>query len=414
MSKVVMRIALFHNLPSGGAKRSMYEATRRLAARHTIDAYSLSSANHEFADLRPYVARHHVFSFRPWPLFGSPFGRLNQAVRLVDLWRLRRLARRMAAAIPWAEYDVLLAHPCQFESSPSLLRWAQGVPTVYYCHEPLRLLYEPMPPRPYAPAASRRQRLLDRVDPLPGLYRRTLQHIDRANLRSAHAVLVNSQFICESVRRIYQAAAAVSYHGVDADLFRPLSLPRQRFVLSVGSLTPLKGFDWLIRAIACIAPARRPSLVIVSNFQNPPERAYLEQLAQAFGVDLRLLANISDARLVELYNQAALTAYAPHAEPFGLVPLESMACATPVVAVREGGVAESIVHEETGLLTARDPQQIAAAIERLLEDATMAETYGRNGRAHVLQHWTWEQAAVTLEHHLICASSRQPLHSRKD
>lgn len=409
-----MRIALFHNLPSGGAKRSMYEATRRLATRHTIDVYTLASANHEFADLRPYAARHQVFPFQPWPLFSSPFGRLNQVVRLADLGRLRRLARRMAAVIPWAEYDVLLAHPCQFEGSPSLLRWAQGVPTVYYCHEPLRLLYEPMPPRPYASVASRRQRLLDRVDPLPGLYRRTLQRIDYANLRSAHAVLVNSQFIRESVRRIYQAAAVVSYHGVDVDCFRPLSLPRQRFVLSVGSLTPLKGFDWLIRAIACIPPARRPSLVIVSNFQNPPERAYLEQLAQAAGVDLRLLANISDARLVELYNQAALTAYVPHNEPFGLVPLESMACATPVVAVREGGIAESIVHEETGLLTERDPQQIAAAIERLLSDTSLTETYGRNGRAHVLQHWTWEQAAATLEHHLICASSRQPLHSRKD
>ncbi len=411
---MAMHIALFHNLPSGGAKRSVHEATRRLATRHTIDVYTLASANHEFADLRPYVARHHVFPFRPWPLFGSPLGRLNQMVRLADLWRLRRLARRMAAAIPWGEYDVLLAHPCQFESSPSLLRWAQGAPTVYYCHEPLRLLYETMPPRPYAPTASRRQRLLDRLDPLPGLYRRTLRRVDRANLRSADAVLVNSQFIRESVRRIYQTAAIVSYHGVDVDCFRPLSLPRERFVLSVGSLTPLKGFDWLIRAIACIPPARRPSLVIVSNFQNPPERAFLEQLAQASGVDLRLLANISDARLVELYNQAALTAYAPHAEPFGLVPLESMACATPVVAVREGGVAESVVHEETGLLTERDPQQIAAAIERLLDDANLAERYGRSGRAHVVRHWTWEQAAATLERHLICASSGQPLCAGKD
>lgn len=409
-----MRIALFHNLPSGGAKRSIHEATRRLATRHTIDVYTLASANHEFADLRPHVAHHRVFPFHPWPLFGSPLGRLNQVVRLVDLWRLRRLARHMAAAIPWAAYDVLLAHPCQFEGSPSLLRWAQDAPTVYYCHEPLRLLYEPMPPRPYAPTASRRQRLLDRFDPLPGLYRRTLQRIDRANLRSANAVLVNSQFIRESVRRIYQASAIVSYHGVDVDCFRPLSLPRQRFVLSVGSLTPLKGFDWLIRAIARIPLVRRPPLVIVSNFQNPPERAYLEQLAQASGVDLRLLANVSDERLVELYNQAALTAYAPHAEPFGLVPLESMACATPVVAVREGGVAESVVHEETGLLTERDPQQIAAAIERLLDDTTLAERYGRNGRAHVLQHWTWEQAAATLEHHLISASSGQPPGSRKD
>jgi glycosyltransferase involved in cell wall biosynthesis len=137
---------------------------------------------------------------------------------------------------------------------------------------------------------------------------------------------------------------------------RPLDLEKRNFVLSVGSLTPLKGFDFLIRAMAELPEAGRPRLVIVSNFQNPPEKTYLEGLAGELHVELELLNNVSDQRLVELYNQAKMVLYAPVREPFGLVPLEAMACGTPVVGVCEGGVLETVLDGETGILVERDLQ----------------------------------------------------------
>ena len=79
-----MRIALYHNLPSGGAKRTLQEATKRLAVNHQIDVYTLTTANHDFADLRPYVASHQVFEFQPGALLASPFGRFNQIIRIED------------------------------------------------------------------------------------------------------------------------------------------------------------------------------------------------------------------------------------------------------------------------------------------------------------------------------------------
>jgi glycosyltransferase involved in cell wall biosynthesis len=175
-------------------------------------------------------------------------------------------------------------------------------------------------------------------------------------------------------------------------------------LLSVGSLTPLKGFDFLIQAVAGIPCNQRPSLIIASNFQSPPERDYLKQLATELNVDLKLLANIRDKHLVRLYNQARVVVYAPIREPSGLVPLEAMACDTPVVGVREGGVPESIVHQHTGLLVERDPAQFAAAIQHLLSNPSLASEYGRNGREHVLRNWTWDESVATLEHHLAtCA-----------
>ncbi len=405
-----MRIAVYHNLPSGGAKRALAETVRRLAARHQIDVFTLSSADHEFADLRPFVRRHHVYDFAPGRLFGSPWGRLNQAVRLRDLARLDSLTRRIAADIDGGGYDVLFSNPCRFENSPSLLRHLRSTPAAYYCQEPLRRLYEPMPARPYDGAESRSRRLLNRVDPLPALYHWTLKRQDRSSLRAAAAVLVNSHYVRQTVAEIYGTQAVVSYLGVDVSRFRPGDAAREPYVLSVGSLTPLKGFDFLVRALAELPAAARPRLVIASNFQNPPERDYIHALAGELGVRVELLAGISDDELVDLYRHAALVVYAPIREPFGLVPLEAMACATPVVSVREGGTGESIVDGETGFLVERDPARFAAAVQQLLADPARAAEMGQAGRALVLRRWSWECAAETLEQHLAACLAQRPAH----
>lgn len=403
-----MRIAVYHNLPSGGAKRTLQELMRRLSTRHDIDVYALSTADHTFADVRPWSAHHHTIPFRPLPLLHSPLGRLNQVVRTLDLARLGLPARAIARRIDGGGYDVAFVHPCRFEQSPSVLRHLRRTPSVYYCQEALRSMYEVMPPRPYDDDAIGRRRLLNQVDPLPAFYRSRVKSVDRANLRSAGTVLVNSRYMAGTIRRIYGADAHVSYLGVDTSHFRPLGLERRPFVLSVGSLTPLKGFDFLIEALACCAPSTRPRLVIVSNFANAPERAYLTDLGRARGVEIELVGHASEDDLVRLYNEARVVAYSPVREPFGLVPLEAMACGTPVVAVDEGGIPESILDGRTGLLTDRHPGRFAAAIERLVADSALAARCGDEGRDHVSREWTWERAAVRLEAHLATAAAGAP------
>jgi glycosyltransferase involved in cell wall biosynthesis len=392
-----LRIALFHNLHSGGAKRTLYEEARRLTERHHLDLYTLSSADRDFCDLRPYVEDRHVYDFEPGKLFRSPFGRLNQGVRLFDLIRLNRLARRVAADIDADGYDVVLVHPCQYAQSPSVLRYLR-TPTVYYCHEPLRELYETPPPRPYRQESAMRV-ALDTIDPLRGAYRLLLRYLDRVSLRSATLVLANSQFTRQNVRRFYGVEATVCPHGIDTTAFRPLEVPRDGFVLSVGALTPNKGFDTIIEGLGRVPEEQRPSLMIISNYAEPRERAYLKELAATQGVDIRLHTGVGDEALVDAYNRAAMVAYAPVREPLGLVPLEAMACGTPVVGVREGGVAETVRHGETGLLAERDPAAFALAIQNLLDDEN-AQRFGILGRAYVRQKWGWEHAVEMLEQYL--------------
>jgi glycosyltransferase involved in cell wall biosynthesis len=401
-----MRIAVYHNLPSGGAKRTLSEAVRRLASRHDFDVYTLASASHDFADLRPFVGQHSVFPFQPSPLLKSPFGRLNQVIRLADLLRLRKLGRSIARQIEQNDYDVVMVCQCQFEHSPSILRYLRRVPSVFYCQEPLRLFYESMPSRPYHDDSISRRRILNQFDPLPILYRRVLKGIDRLNARAAGKVLVNSQFMAEAVSQVYEVTTAVSYHGVDLEQFRPLPIQKENVVVSAGSLTPLKGFDFLIRALAYFPAERRPTLAIASNFQNPQERSYLEEVARGLGVKVDLLDNVTDCELVKLYNQAKVVVYAPIREPFGLVPLEAMACATPVVAVKEGGICETVIDNQTGFLVERDPFRFAVAVQQLVDNPSLARQFGSNGRELVLGRWTWDRAAASLESHLTASGSK--------
>lgn len=407
-----MRIAIYHNLPSGGAKRALFELVRHLAVNHDLDVYTLASANHDFADIRPYVTGHKVYNFVPAALLSSPWGRLNQAIRLGDLHRLRWLSRRVAADIELGGYDLVFVHGCQYEKAPAILYYIQTSPKVYYCQESLRHLYESMPVRPYAHRTGLRTSF-DRLDPLPALYHTTLKYMDRCNLRDASCVLVNSEYSRSEIRRIYGVDAQVSYLGVDTVGFHPSGTERDNFVLSVGSITPLKGFDFLITALGKVPTSQRPKLVIASNFQDPSERTYLSALAAGCMVDLHLMGNVSDEQLSALYNRARMTLYAPIREPFGLVALESMACATPVVAVSEGGVQETIVHGDNGLLTERNASQFAEAVQLLLDDQDMADRLGKNGRTHVVRKWSWEQAATRLENHLTASWLRWKSEARE-
>jgi glycosyltransferase involved in cell wall biosynthesis len=393
-----VRIAIYHNLPSGGGKRALYELTRHFTEGHILDIYTLSTSDHEFCDLRPYSHSYQVFPFTPFPLANSPFGRLNQGIRAVDLLRLRRIQRSIAQKIDRINYDVVFVHHCRFGQSPSLLKFLK-TPSVYYCQEPPRLLYEPPVPRPYT-EFSRVQRLGNWFDPFPGIYRRTLARLDCQNMRAATRVLVNSHYSRETLYRTYGIFAQVAYLGVDTEKFHPLGLPRENFVLSVGALNPHKGFDFLIESLAFLETAQRPQLVIVSNFQDARERQFLERLAAEKQVRVTFKVMIPDEDLVRLYNQAQLTLYAPIMEPFGFVPLESMACGTPVVGVREAGVRETVRDGVTGVLTEREPRWMAAAIQNLLNAPPLMAEYSAKSREDTVTRWSWEHASITMERFL--------------
>ena len=393
-----MKIAIYHNLPSGGAKRTLYETMKRLSHRHLSDVYTLDTADKEFCSLREYAKSEFVFHFSPLRLFRSPFGRLNQLQRWRDLQRMDRLARHIAGVIDSGMYDVVFAQPCMWTQAPLVLRYLR-TPSIYYCHEPPRHFYEQID---RATTVKRGPFFaLNRIDPLIRLYRSTGRHLDQMAVQSARLVLVNSIFIQKRVKQIYGVESTVSYLGVDTDIFSPSPKNgHEPYILSVGAIQPHKGFDFLIDSIARIDKRIRPSLKLVGNMQNLREQSFLQAMAQEKEVDLQIEVGIDQNTLVQRYNDSTLVAYAPHNEPFGLVPLEAMACGKPVVGVNEGGVKETVINEKTGFLVDRDPEKFGQALQLMLDNPDLVDEYGRNGRRHVLENWSWDRSVQKLEQHM--------------
>lgn len=393
-----MKIALFHDLPSGGAKRTLYEQIRRLSNRHEIDLFSLGCANQDFADIRQFTQRITIVPFSTLPLLKSPLGRLNQGIRTIDLIRLRKVMKALAAEINEGMYDLALVHPCQFTFSPTILRYLR-IPSLYYRQDVVRWLHDP-PIQRSSHHKSGWKPWLDKIDPLLNTYKRFLIHEDLTSMARATKVVTNSYFVRESLYRIYGIAPDVCYHGVDIDQFHPLKLDRQNFVLSVGMVNPYKGYDFMIECIASMPEEKRPLLVIAYNSVDPIELHYLQDLAYQRSVKVEFKSQITDQVLLELYNRARCVLYTPVMESFGLVPLEAMACATPVVGIREAGVRETILDGYNGLLADRHPAEFAAAISRIIDDPSFATRLGQQARTNVEKHWNWGKAIEKLESYL--------------
>jgi glycosyltransferase involved in cell wall biosynthesis len=395
----MLRIALYHNLPSGGAKRAVHEWTRRLAGSNSIDVYTLSTADHAFCDIRPFVQKYKIVDFRPHRQFTSPWGRLNWLQRWRDLGAMTRASRLMAAEINHGGYDVVFASPCLYTYIPILVRFLQA-PVVYYLHEPFGPTITWQFQRPYLKKRDKWRELSRRFDPLYVLYFRRLENSRIASLRNTTRILANSQFTQQCMKREYNLDPAVCYCGVDLDRFHQIhDIQTENCIISVGELTPRKGFDFLIESLANMPIDKRPVLKLACNWVSPDERHYVQELAARNDIKLHILVKLSTEELVLEYNKAQMCVYTPVSEPFGLVPLEAMACGIPVIGVREAGVMETIRHGETGLLVERDPKAFATAIESLLGNLPLRKQYGQEGRAYVAKQWSWDRSTEELEAH---------------
>jgi glycosyltransferase involved in cell wall biosynthesis len=333
-----------------------------------------------------------VFEYQPRPPIRYGLY-LNDLRRRRDLSDLERVHKRAAEAIDALRFDVVLADVCRYTSAPFALKYLR-TPAAYYCHEPPRALHETAW-RPY----------LTRYQQLRRFWRapieRSLQHglreIDRELVRSARLVLTNSEFTRRRIERIYGVDARVCPPGIAVPPGGTNKSPSSRYVLSVGTLEPHKGFAFLIEAIATVPEDTRPALHVVGNAQNDGYRVHIERLAKARAVDLTIKLAIPEDGLAAEYRGATLFVFAAHDEPLGLAPLEAMAHGLPVLAVNEGGPGETVRPGENGVLVPRDAAAFGVALTELLEAPTRRAEMSAYARAYVENEWSWSRRGPVLE-----------------
>lgn len=379
-----MRVAVWHNLPSGGGKRALRDHVGELVRRdHEVRAWCPPTADREFLPLTEIVEETVVPLGDPEP----PWLRLlvKAGLRSNLHGRLRTMeqhCRAVTDAIGDAA-DVVFANSSRSLRVPPIGRFG-SLPTVLYLQEPLRRLFEAQPESPLVDERWVQRRGW-----------RAVVRAQRESLEAFDLVLVNSFFSRESVLRAHGVDARVCYLGVDTARFSPPAERRDDHLVGVGNIAPGKNVEFVIEAVG---RAGSPSpLVWIGNTEDPGYADELRALAARARVQLDLRVAVGDDELIDVLRRATAMVYAPRLEPFGYAPLEANACGVPVIGVAEGGLRETIVDGETGLLVPPDVEAFAGAISRVAGDVELNRRLGRTARQRVERDWTLAAAGARLE-----------------
>ena len=219
--------------------------------------------------------------------------------------------------------------------------------------------------------------------------------------------------------------------GFDPDEFGPVDRARARaelglrpdefVVLQLGRMVPRKGVDDVIRGIGCLRRAHGIDarlLVVGGESRDPepaatPELGRLMNIAAAEGVSDRVtfVGARGRSELRACYGAADVFVTTPWYEPFGITPLEAMACGTPVVGSAVGGIKYTVRDGQTGFLVPpRDPAALAGRLAVLARDPALARRMGHRARLRAVANFTWARVAEQVAHVYaeVAAPARAP------
>lgn len=195
--------------------------------------------------------------------------------------------------------------------------------------------------------------------------------------------------------------------GVDLTRFRPLGrsaardalgLNGHKVLLFVGRIEALKGLDLLVHTAAHLDASDLKVLVVGDDADGSGDLTRLKQMARDLDVaeSIDFVGRVAQDRLPWYYSAADVCVVPSYYESFGLVALESMACGTPVVASRVGGLPTIVHHGRTGYLKSwRCPEAFANSLEMILVNSNLQNCMGRAARESA-ETMSWDAVAGQL------------------
>nr|VFK50301.1 MAG: glycogen synthase (ADP-glucose) [Candidatus Kentron sp. TUN]VFK51420.1 MAG: glycogen synthase (ADP-glucose) [Candidatus Kentron sp. TUN]VFK58009.1 MAG: glycogen synthase (ADP-glucose) [Candidatus Kentron sp. TUN] len=248
--------------------------------------------------------------------------------------------------------------------------------------------------------------------------------VEKTAMEMADCVIAVSQGMKEDVLRLFDVdpdKIKVIYNGIDTDEYQPTTSreslsrygidPDVPYVLFVGRITRQKGIIHLVNAISYLDPniqvvlcAGAPDTEEIAQEMRDGVASVQEKRKHVVWID----EMVPKKTAIELYANAAVFCCPSIYEPFGIINLEAMACATPVVASAVGGIKEVVIHEETGFLVhldqyqespfeARNPDEFARGladpINQLMRNEDLRRRIGEAGRKRATEVFSWRTIA---------------------
>lgn len=366
-----LKIAVFHNLPQGGAKRYLYEIMKELRGVYNFDEYKLNVSS-SFLDLSKITKTSKSYVYRQ----GKRIGSLVRSIMV-----LPKVHKKIAKDINCGGYDLAITNHDYFTKSPYLHRYL-SIPCLYVCHEPQREFYEK-----YKIHSPRIKEKIINILRLP------IKHTDKANARMADKIIANSKYSKKYLKNVHGINPILVYPGVNNKEF-VYSDKKKNTVLAIGSLMPIKGHDFVIKALGKIDEKYRPRVIIVGSAITYYKKRLIA-IAKTNDVKLKILNKVTDVEIKKLLSTSLAYVSGAYKEPFGLSILEAMASGTPAVIVKGGGAGEQIINGVNGFVVKRDEDEFAKKL-RIVLTPKENKKFGVMARKST-KDWSWEQTAGKLD-----------------
>lgn len=318
-----MKVVLVHDYlrEYGGAERV-------LEALHEIFPNApLYTAYYNSSGLGPHSKR-----FRSWDVRTSWMQKLPFANKLVSPFRV--FAPMIFESFDLQEFDLVISS-CSIYFSKAVITRPDAL-HISYIHTPPRYLYG------YTTSFNYKKNSITRI--LGELANHFLRIYDFETSQRPDILVANSENVRDRIKKFYRRDAVVIYPPIDVVSIKKKVLSikgKKNYFLSVGRLVRGKGIEVIVEACTKLG-------IPLKVVGNGPELKNLKSQMSNFKF-IEFLGEVKDEQLPALYAQAKTTIVASEDEDFGIVPVESMAYGTPVIAPRAGGFLETIVEGKTGV-----------------------------------------------------------------
>ena len=223
--------------------------------------------------------------------------------------------------------------------------------------------------------------------------------VEKLGIENADRVVAVSKMMKADILKYFdidEKKIKVIYNGIDISKWKETLTDYtlkeygidEEYVLFVGRTTKQKGMVYLIEAAKDI----KAKVVFCTSAPDTPEiEQMITKKMKETTNTLWINKLLKEEQYIELYSNASVFACPSIYEPFGIINLEAMACKTPVVASKVGGIKEVVVEGETGFFVEpAEPKQLSEKINKLLQDKALAKTFGENGRKRVEEYFDWK------------------------
>ncbi|PIR80350.1 MAG: hypothetical protein COU25_00420 [Candidatus Levybacteria bacterium CG10_big_fil_rev_8_21_14_0_10_35_13] len=363
-----MKIAIFHELPFGGARDVVYYFGEGFTQNKIIvDLYYVSSKKDERE--ASFFRKIYFFKFVPQKWSGN-----NWKTRLykdsIELYNLKNLHKKIAKKINANNYDFVLVNGSQYVEAPFILKHLSTF-KIFYCHDPnYRIIYEKV-------LQLENINLNSIKKTYEKINRNFRKFLDKTNFKRADLIIANSFFAKKIIKKTYAKDSTVLYPGVDINFFSPKNVNKDIDIFYIGSHQRIDDFELLKRTLSTL-----------------PKNIVTKKIMYEDGW-------IADKKVIlDYYRRSKLVVCLAFNEPFGLVAIEAMACGVPVIAVNEGGYKETVINDKTGYLVNRNPKELAHKINELLNDFNKLNKLSRNARKHTVKNWNWSLKSRLLSEFL--------------